>query len=179
MTLKIGDTREIAEGVLEGRLELGVGGARIPLGPLEYQSLARDELALVVPAGHRWAQKGSISLPELKEEPFVLRESGSGTRQTLEENLQAAGEEIGSLRVVAEMGSTEAIIQAIRAGLGVSILSRLAVEERLDFGTLATVAVEGLRLSREFFIVTHRARTLSPICQAFLAFLLEEAASLG
>lgn len=179
VTLKIGDTREVVEGVLEGRLELGVVGARIEKGPLEYQPLARDKLALVVPAGHRWAQKGSVFLSELKEEPFVLRESGSGTRQTLEENLRAAGEEIGSLRVVAEMGSTEAIIQSIRAGLGVSVLSRLAVEERLDFGTLAIVAVEGLQLSREFFIVTHRARTLSPICQAFFSFLLAETTPLG
>lgn len=66
-----------------------------------------------------------------------------------------------------------------RASLGVSVLSRLAVEERLDSGTLATVTVEGLQLSREFFVVTHRARTHSPICQAFLSFLLMESASLG
>lgn len=179
LTLKIGDTQEIAEGVLEGRLELGVVGACIQKGALAYQFLARDELALVIPAGHRWARKGPITLSELKEEPFILRESGSGTRQALEENLRAAGEGVGSLRVVAEMGSTEAIIQAIRAGLGISVLSRLAIEERLSSGTLAVVAVEGLQLSREFLIVTHRARTLSPICQAFLSFLLAEAPSLG
>jgi DNA-binding transcriptional LysR family regulator len=77
--------------------------------------------------------------------------------------------------VVAELGSNEAVRQAVRGGAGFSFISRRAIEEDLKHGALATVPVEGLKLTRDFYMVTHRHRSRSPAGEAFRKFLLEEA----
>jgi DNA-binding transcriptional LysR family regulator len=75
------------------------------------------------------------------------------------------------LRIVAEMGSTEAIKQGIKAGMGVSILSRLALTDELRAGSLCCVPLTGVTLRRHFYIIRHKARTLSPLSQTFVRFL--------
>jgi DNA-binding transcriptional LysR family regulator len=72
---------------------------------------------------------------------------------------------------VAEIGSTEAVLQGIKAGIGVSILSTLAIAEDLASGRLKAVAVEGLDLTRHFYITRHRQRSPSPLGAAFIDFL--------
>ena len=172
VTLEIHDTREVIERVRDGRLELGVVGARMEDGGLEFRELAVDRLVLVAPAGPRWEGRAEVDLAELRDEPFVLREPGSGTRLRFEQALAARGADVGQLRVVAELGSTTAVKEAVKAGVGVSVLSRLAVQADLDAGLLATLAVRGLDgLERSFFSVVHGGRALSPLARAFLEFL--------
>ena len=85
----------------------------------------------------------------------------------------------GQGRVVAEMGSTSAIKQAVKAGVGLSIVSRRAVEDECAHGLLASVVITDLPLTRHFYVVTHAARSRSPLCSAFLDFLLTSQAGPG
>ena len=173
ITLKIADSREIVRGVLEGTYELGAVGAKFDDGQLIYLKLLEDELVLALPPGHAWASKPVIALKELVEQPMILREVGSGSRKVFEDALHAARLDSSALAVVAELGSTEAIRQAVKSGAGVSVISLRAIQDDLDRGTLRTVPLEGIRLTRDFYLVYHKNRSRSPLCEAFASFLLE------
>lgn len=121
---------------------------------------------LVVPPKHRWARRKEICLDDLLNEPFIVRESGSGTRRCLEQNLQQAGLSLSDLKVVLELGSTQAVKQAVTSRAGVTILSRFAVERELKLRQLKMVKVQGLKMERYFYMVTNSCRALSPAAQA-------------
>ncbi|UCG20946.1 MAG: LysR family transcriptional regulator [Deltaproteobacteria bacterium] len=171
--LVIADTMNITNMVLEGSLELGVVGARMKNNKLEFDRLFDDELVLAISPNHQWSERSSISLDELADAPFIMREQGSGTRMIMLQILEQADFDLQRLNVVAEMGSTDAIRQAIKAEVGVSILSRRAIADELDFRKLLQVPIRELSFTRHFYLVTHKKRSRSPLGQAFVDFLLE------
>lgn len=173
LSLIIADTGRIITGVLEGALEFGVVGAESRDKNILQEVLISDEMRLIVPARHPWASKKKIALALLLTEPYIAREQGSGTLQSLQESLRRRGHDAAELNIVAEMGSTEAIVQGIKEGIGVSILSTLAIAEDLASGRLKAVTVEGLDLTRHFYLTRHRQRSLSPLGAAFIDFLKE------
>ena len=173
VTLVIADSAEIENRVLEGQLELGVIGRKTTQRSLATNPLWQDELVIAVPPGHRWAKREEVSLEELTNEPFILRESGSGTLKTLDDYLRAAGlEGIGSLRIIARLGTSTAVKEGIKAGLGVSILSSLAMNTEFETGLLKQLKVKGLRMTRSFYMIRDKRRTPSPLCNAFIDFLI-------
>jgi DNA-binding transcriptional LysR family regulator len=174
ISLLIGDTQGVLDWVLEGKVEAGVVGAQIDHRALEYRELMPDELVLVVPSEHPWHGRKTVTLEEVRQEPLIVREKGSGSRHALERALGEVGLDLGAFRVVGEMGSTQAIKQAVKAGVGVSMISKRAVEEECRANLLWCVKVKDLRFSRAFYLVIHRDRTRSPLAEAFRAFLLGE-----
>jgi DNA-binding transcriptional LysR family regulator len=171
--LVIADTMNITNMVLESSLELGVVGARIKNSKLEFDQLFDDELILAVSPNHQWAERSSISLNELAYVPFIMREQGSGTRMMMLQILEQADFDPQRLNVVAEMGSTDAIRQAVKADVGISILSRRAVADDLNFRKLRQIPIKNISFTRHFYLVTHKKRTRSPLGQAFVAFLAD------
>jgi DNA-binding transcriptional LysR family regulator len=171
IALTVGDTGEMLSAVAAGALELAVVGARSRDRSVEQTPLTGDEMRLVVPAGHPWAGRESVAPAELAAASFILRETGSGTRTAFQTRLEAAGLGLDDLNVVAEMGGTGAVIQGIKGGVGVSVLSTVAVAEDLAAGTLAALSIEGMDLRRRFYLSAGRGRTLSPLAGAFVDFL--------
>jgi DNA-binding transcriptional LysR family regulator len=171
--LVIADTMNITNMVLEGSLELGVVGAKIKNSKLEFDRLFDDELVLAISPNHQWAARSSISLDELASAPFIMREQGSGTRMMMLQILEQAEFDPQRLNVVAEMGSTDAIRQAVKADVGVSILSRRAVADDLTFRKLLQIPMKDISFARQFYLVTHKKRSRSPLGEAFVEFLLE------
>lgn len=173
VTLTIADTSKIEERILQGDFDLGVVGSKSSHRNLIYHELWSDELVLAVPARHRWANKGEIAIEELSEEPFVLREMGSGTLRIMSDYLHASGTKgIDSLHVVARFGTSTAVKEGIKAGLGVSILSSRALDTELKSGMLKALKVKGLSMSRNFYLIRDKRRVASVLCQAMLDFLL-------
>ena len=166
-TLVIGASQAVVDWVADGRVELGVVGARLPQRGLEFHELSPDEEVVVIPAGHPWQGRAQVTLEELAREPLLIRERGSGTRAAFESALERAGVDLGTLRVAGEMGSNQAIKQAVKAGMGVTVLSRIAVEEESRQGLLAYLRVQDLAVTRGFYVVTHRERSRSPVAEAF------------
>jgi DNA-binding transcriptional LysR family regulator len=175
ITLLIGDSQAVIDWVAEGRAELGVAGARLAHRGVDYKELMPDDLAVVVPAAHPWHGRSLITLEELRSEPLLIRERGSGTRAALEAVLAEAGLDLGSFRIVGEMGSTQAIKQAVKAGVGVSVVSRRAVEDECKAGLVGCLDVKDLKVTRSFYLATHRERSRSPLAEAFRVFLEAEA----
>jgi DNA-binding transcriptional LysR family regulator len=171
--LTIADTSEIEGRVLAGNLELGIIGSKSYDKSLIHHKLWKDELVLAVPSQHRWAKKKVISLQKLLEEPFILREVGSGTLKIMEDYLRGFGsKDTDSLQVVARFGSSTAIKEGIKAGLGVSILSSRALSTELKTGILKALKVKDLPMFRNFYLIRDKRRIASPLCQAMLDFLL-------
>ncbi len=176
LQMKIGDTEAITARILEGELELGVVGSKSKLKNLACQELWEDELVVIVPVSHRWSGKKSVRLEDLRGEPFILRESGSGTLEILEDHLQKnPGPNLEDFNPVAVLGSSTAVKEGVKAGLGVSIISSRAVKTELESGILKTLKLEGLSIRRRFYLARDRQRTLSPLAKTFARFLLEQA----
>jgi DNA-binding transcriptional LysR family regulator len=174
ISLAIKSTEKIIQEVADGSLELGLVGALTAQRQIRQDWILADQLRLVVSPSHRWSRRQRVHLRELPQEPFILRESGSGTLKSLEENLNAEGLQIASFKVVAKMGSTQAVCQAIKHGIGVSIVSKLAVSDDLRRGTLRALKIDGLNLERHFYLTRHKHRTLSPLGRVFKDFLIRE-----
>ncbi len=171
LRLKISDTSKTVHDVLAGDLEVGIIGARSKNPGLESEEIFSDQLTLVVPPKHPWAQIGKVSLEDLPSQPFILREEGSGSRMVMNEELIRHGFSPSALMSVAEIDSSEAVRQAVKAGLGIAILSSLAVAEDLDNHSLVQVEIEGVRILRPFYLVQRKNRQLSPLVQAFIKHL--------
>ena len=167
-TLHIGDTREITEMVIEGKVNVGMVGAVIEDRRIENFEYATDELILIASSSY---PHDSISGEDMESLPFILRESGSGSRAAMERAIKKGGISIEQLNIVAEMGSTEAVKTAVKSGLGLSIVSTLAVKDELEKGPLKMVKVKGLPITRKLYVITHAVKSKSPLLQAFLKFI--------
>jgi DNA-binding transcriptional LysR family regulator len=174
-TLLIGDSQAVTDWVAQGRVEVAVVGARLSRRGVEYKELMPDEEVVIVPLAHPWQGRKQISLAELKGEPLLIRERGSGTRAALEEALGHADTDLGAFRIVGEMGSTQAIKQAVKAAVGISVISRLAVEEECKAGLYCCLRIRDLKITRSFHVATHKERSRSPLAEAFRTFLEAEA----
>jgi DNA-binding transcriptional LysR family regulator len=168
LSLQISDTREIERWVSAGQVELGVIG-EAPLVPgLTAERWVQDELVLIVPRGHPLARRRSVRAPAIAGEPYIAREEGSSTRGVAERYLARLGV---ALTPTMELGSTEAIREAVGAGLGVALVSRhavLAPDRRI-----AAVRLAGLRWTRDLLIVQRTGTPLGPAAAAFRSLLLE------
>ena len=136
---------------------------------IERPFLANELIAIASPR-HPLARRKDLNLTDLATEPFIVREPGSGTRETVEEAFAQAGL---SVRPVMELASNGAIKRAVAQDLGVSILSRFATGLEMQLGTLVELEIVGFPLHRQWHLVYPRDRHLGPIDEAFLAFVTE------
>ena len=173
ITLTQGDSRDVQQWLLSEQVEYGVVGGHFAGDGIEFRALSRDEIILVTPAGHRFAGAGPIPVVELLKEPFVVREAGSGTGQATVAALRDAGIDTGAVQQAVSLGSNHAVTRAVIAGVGVSFVSAVSVELEMAQGLLARVPVEGVTISRQFFLVHRKGRELSPAAKAFSEVMLE------
>jgi DNA-binding transcriptional LysR family regulator len=173
ISLSVGDTENIIGEILAGEVELGIVGAVSDNKKIFQEKLIDDYMRLIIPQNHKWAGRRQVSLELLKQEPFIVREKGSGTLKSFQESLEKIGSGIEALKIIASMGSTISVIQGIKQNVGVSVLSTISVNEELSAGTLKALSVEGLSLTRSFYLTRHKMRSLSPLGEAFYTFLKE------
>jgi LysR family transcriptional regulator, low CO2-responsive transcriptional regulator len=139
-----------------------------PSVPLIEEPFLANELIAIASPRHHLASRERITLAELAAEPFIIREPGSGTRETTEETLEAAGV---SIQPVMELASNGAIKRAVAQDLGVAILSRFATALEMQIGHLVELKVDGFPLHRQWHLVYARDKRLGPVDEAFLRFL--------
>jgi len=167
--LTISDTQTIVEQVARRELELGVVGATPRNRAVAYESFFRDEVILVCPPDHPFADK-TIELDELRDEGLIAMQEGAGVRQVIDDELRGAGTRLSDLGVRLELGLQESVKIAVEAGYGVTFISRTAVERELETGTLAEARVRGLEPSREISLVRAAGRVSTRVADAFVEF---------
>ncbi len=138
---------------------------------LSAQAFLENPLVVIAPPDHPLAHSGRIPLERLADENFILRERASGTRTAVERFLQQHGIE---LKAPMEMSRNEAIKHAVMAGLGLGIVSLHTLEFELALNRIAVLSVEGFPIMKEWYLVYRSGKRLSPIAQAFHAFVVTE-----
>lgn len=167
----ISDSMEVMAQVEQGEVNLGLVGRKIDNPHLEFRFLASDRMALVVPADHPLSGRKQVTVKHLAKLPLILREAGSGLRHNFEKALEQAGLSLADFHIALELGSNEAIKEAVLRSVGVAVLSLQAVQKEVKSGQLHALRVKDLHLDRDMFIVWDRRRVLPPPAQLFLTFL--------
>ena len=170
--LRLGGREQLVALMQRGEVDLSVMGRPPKDWPNRAEPFAMHPHALVTAPNHPFADAESVPAAMLAREPFIVREPGSGTRAALEEFL---AEYHLQPMFVMEMDSTEAIKQAVMAGMGVSLLSLHTIGLEKRHGLIAAPNVEGLPLMRRWHLVNAAAKLLSPAAEAFRYFMLERA----
>ena len=170
--LRIRDSAGIIEDVLDGKVEIGFIGSKGNDPRLLFKKLWDDEMVLAVPRGHPWTRRKFVQITDLSSEKFISREHGSGTLDSFRHLLAKGRRSLNKLLDISmELGSTEAVKEALRGGFGISILSRVSIQHELAAGSIVEVPIRGLSMRRDFYEVLHRRRPLHPIAQTFREFL--------
>ena len=171
-TIQIMNTNDIAENVNNKSFDLGIIEGPVELTEnMESIAFLEDELVLAIPSNHPFATKESITLEELKTLPYITREPGSGSRLIFEQALIDADFDIEELHMVMELGSTTSIKSAIMGGLGISTISKWAIQDLVKTGKVAALTIEGLTLKRTFNIILNNDTFHSEATGKFLDFL--------
>lgn len=171
-TIQIMNTNDIAENVNNKSFDLGIIEGPVELTEnMESIAFLEDELVLAIPSDHPFATKESITLEELKTLPYITREPGSGSRLIFEQALIDADFDIEELHMVMELGSTTSIKSAIMGGLGISTISKWAIQDLVKTGKVAALTIEGLTLKRTFNIILNNDKFHSEATGKFLDFL--------
>lgn len=163
--LYIDNTREIEARLLKSELDLAIVEGQVQSRDLQVHPLFRDELILVCPPGHPLAQRSRLNLCDLQDQPFILREEGSGTRALFMQSLAENGISIEAKWVC---HGPESIKSALLAGQGMTVISRRLVQAELDSGFLVQLPLQDARLTRFFSLVYHKNKFISPtLCLFF------------
>jgi DNA-binding transcriptional LysR family regulator len=167
----IGDSLDVIRQVERGQVHLGLVGRKTDNPHLEFRHFATDRMVLVVPPRHAWSKRQRVSFKQLCTQPLILREAGSGLRHCFEKELARLGLSLRDLRIALELGSNEAIKEAVLRGLGLAMLSSHAVHKELKARKLFALKVADLHCDREMFVVWDRRRVLSAPAGVFRMFL--------
>ncbi|MDR3724294.1 MAG: LysR substrate-binding domain-containing protein [Terracidiphilus sp.] len=170
-----GNTEEIVAALLEHRIALGLVEGPPRSRDVRVEPYLADELLLIVPHGHEWAERGSIGCEDLKAMPLLMRERGSGTRHVVELALERRGVRMSDLRIAMELDSTEAIKSAVEAGLGAGFVSRWALAQDCRNGkAFQIVAIEGVQIPRPFLLASVLGQEVQGVAAEFRRFLLAD-----
>ncbi len=170
--IKTEDSEEVQNMVLDREVEIGCIGKEPLNRKLMAEAVWNDRLILVVPKLHPWIRKGSIDMSDLLSEPFVLREKGSATRDVFEAYLKdKKSVHLEQLNVCGELGSSEAIKEAVIAGLGVSVLSVHAVKRELTSKLLYEIPIISCRMERKLYLIYLKSFDFRPHHHTFVNFL--------
>ena len=168
LALEIANTEQIRRALLEGRIELGMTEGPIESEELDSTAFFQDLLVPIAPAGHALLDKRTVTARDFGREPLLMREEGSGTRAVVERALRRHGIKVEPLLSLA---SPEAIKNAVAAGLGLAIVSRLTVELELRAGSLGIVPIKDLTIRRQLHLQRLRGHAESPVTANFLRVL--------
>jgi len=163
--LRIKDTREVEDGVLNNEFDFGFVGGHLAAAEVSAHAWLTDELLLVVSPDHRLRNKKTVRKQDLAGESFIVRESGSATRATIVTQLQQANFE---LETVIEMENPESIKKAVQSGLGIAFISKFAIATELKAKTLTAIRVRDLTINRELKIVHRKDKHLSRAALALI-----------
>ncbi|GLX70015.1 LysR family transcriptional regulator [Paenibacillus glycanilyticus] len=167
-TITIGNTKEISSLVAGGQLDIGIVEGALEHDKLHAESLARDLMYVVTSSSHRFGKDEDVSAASLRQETWIVREEGSGTREVTERMFLEQGLNPSSRM---EFGSTQIIKESVEAGLGISLLSHWAVRKEISLGTISKLTIGGKPVEREFSLLTQHHQQHTKAAEVFIGIL--------
>ncbi|WP_395755098.1 DNA-binding transcriptional regulator YeiE [Edwardsiella ictaluri] len=166
LELHVGNSHDVINAVAAFNADLGPIEGPCHMPELTTQSWLEDELVVFAAPDHPLLRE-PVTLARLADAPWILRETGSGTREVVEHLLLS---HLPHFDLVMELGNSEAIKHAVRYGIGISCLSRRVIEEQLSNGTLVEVALPEINLHRSLYLIHHRQKHISKALARFLSY---------
>ena len=167
-TISIANTRDIVDRVSDGDIDVGVIEGQHESTKVDTSPFATDTVVIVGATAHPLAQRETVSAKDAGESLWVVRETGSGTREVTDRAFAKCG--IVPAATI-EFGSTQAVKEAVEAGLGLSILSQWVIRKELAHGTLRTIHVHGMPVTRSFSLVLRKSRFHTKAAELFASLL--------
>jgi DNA-binding transcriptional LysR family regulator len=175
VSLSISDTTEVIDHILDRKIDIGFTGA-LPASKakrLKFTEFIKDELVIVTPPTYPQAARKQVKIREIMSQPWVLRESGSGTRKTFATALKKAGLSERDLTHKMELASNQAILAAVEAGLGISVISRWAAQSAAKAGAVGMLRISDMDLTRNLYLVYDADKPMSRAEETFIDFVNE------
>ena len=176
IVMKIADTENIFNLVADREVDLGIVGAWIPSRKVDSFKWMEDELVVLVPANHPLAARSEVELKELTTEKWIFREKGSGTRMATEEMLTSLGLRKEELDIQVELGSTEAVVSAVEAEMGLALVSRYVAPQWTRNDRIVALTIAGGAAKRDIYVICPRQRNRRRTVDNFLDFLRSHSA---
>lgn len=172
--LVVHNSATIIEQVARYELDFGLIEGDMSHPDVDASPWLQDELVVFAAPTHPLAKKKQVTLQQVLDENWILREAGSGTRSTFE---RALGRRRNELKVRLELEHTEAIKRAVEAGLGLSCISRLALRDAFRRGSLVPIRLPELQLQRQFYMVQHKNKYLTSGIRSLMAHIRDGVAA--
>lgn len=170
ISMEVSDTERIFNKIMEREIDVGVIGSWINSRKVEGFPWLEEELMIAVPRDHRLGKQKTVKLENVSGERWVIRERGSGTRMAMEAVLAQANMKIDDLNVQAELGSTSAVLAAVEAGMGITMVSSLALAKSGTSG-LTALKLDGVEARRKFYVIYPRQKNRRITVNNFIEFL--------
>ncbi len=168
------DSRQVLDKLLSGEIDFGIVGTQNDSkNQLIFTEIGQDEVVLIGPSEGILSRIKELTAADLTKHRLILRESGSGTRSTVESNLLELGIQPDQLQLAATMENTETIKDAVAKGMGLAFVSARAAEQDIAEGRLRQIPISDLTIRRSFYFVYHKHMLLSPLSEKFREFILE------
>lgn len=168
--ITIKNSKRISAQILRHELDLGIIEGNFAQSNLVINPFAHDEMVIIVSCNHHWSDKTEIEPEMLKEESWILREVGSGTREATDRMFKQIGI---SPHCIMEFGSSQIIKESVEAGLGISFISKWAIRKELALGTLSSLRIRNHTFTRNFSYVTHTSQFKTKATDLFIQFLCQ------
>jgi DNA-binding transcriptional LysR family regulator len=172
--VKVLPRESVSEQLLNGMIPLGVTSCKFEHHELESEPLFDDKVILIVHSSHPWAMKGKAKPADVLNQPLIMREESSCTRETVLEGLKAHDITLDRLNVVMELGSAEAIELAVERGMGIAFVSEMIAARGLSLGLVKKVDLEGLELQRAVLLTRPRDYPFTRAQNKFWVFAKEQ-----
>lgn len=168
------DSQDAIEEILNEKIQFGFVGAKIPNSQIEYIDLINDELVLITPNNYSIpTNNGYIDIEYVKDEKFIMRKEGSGTKKLIVSELKKNNIDLNDLDIVAYVESTEAIKEMVRAEVGLSIVSNKSIMDEVSFGILKSYKIKNLNLKRKFEFIYSKKKIPNPLEEKFIEHILD------
>jgi len=165
------NTEQVLEALLAREVSLGFIEGPTMRRDVRAEVFLEDEIVLIVPPAHEWNDRGVVEPEELKQERLIMRERGSGTRRVVEIALQRRGVKAKHLNIAMEFDSTEGIMTAVEAGLGIGFASLWSISKALQVDSLRVVPIRSIRITRPLSVAYPLGQELQGTTLAFFHFL--------
>jgi DNA-binding transcriptional LysR family regulator len=174
VSLQVSNRESVLAALADNRTDLAITGRPPESDELVAERFLDNPLVVIASPSHPLARTESLTLQRLSEERLVLRESGSGTRATIERHFAECGVDY---LPGCELNTNEAVKLAVQAGLGLGVVSAQAIELEIEAGRLAVLNVEGFPIMRGWHVVHRRGKRMSAVASEFRDLLLAQSAS--
>lgn len=167
VSVQVGDSAAVWDWVRDDVVDIGVTGMFRAVPGIEHHPFVSDTIVLIAPCSHPWSGR-TVSPDQLQDVPFIWRAAGSGTRNAVEDAFSRWGINPNRVPRTGELGSTEAVISAVEAGLGLSFVSSRAIRPALALERICTVQVDSPPIERQFYLIYKSSRAHHPLLAAFV-----------